>query len=127
MKRKSKSRRKRPHVPTLAEKRKANKAFRELLRRKPDLDVLMRAMKRYFAECARSRSHPAKERELALNVSRVLTRAAKVLGSEFAGNRWMITPQPALGNRMPWSLLRSERGRKKITELLVGIAAGNFQ
>jgi putative toxin-antitoxin system antitoxin component (TIGR02293 family) len=52
-------------------------------------------------------------------------RATDVIGADRI-SRWMQTPIPSLNNEAPYSLLRTEAGRKRVGDTLTAIEHGIF-
>ena len=54
----------------------------------------------------------------------VVARATEVLGSRAAAQRWLTRPNPALGGRLPLSLLDTSLGWEHVKQLLGRIEHG---
>ena len=48
----------------------------------------------------------------------ILKKAAYVLGDEAEAQRWLASPAPGLGYRVPVGVMLTEKGRQKVYELL---------
>lgn len=68
----------------------------------------------------------ADETERAFRAYRVFTRAQAVLGSEEGARQWLRTPQRALGERTPLSLLVRDVGAHEVVNLLGAIEDGGY-
>lgn len=61
-----------------------------------------------------------------LRASQMLTIAADVLGSEDAANRWLSSPNRALGGVVPLSLCDGNKGSEEVEAILRRIEYGVF-
>ncbi len=68
----------------------------------------------------------ANETERAFRAYRVLLRACQVLESEESARAWMVTPQQALGERTPLSLLVRDVGTEEVLNVLSAIEDGGY-
>lgn len=68
----------------------------------------------------------ADETERGFRVYRVLRRASDVLGNKEAAASWMNTPQKALGEQTPLSLLVRDVGTEEVLNVLTAIQYGVY-
>ncbi|MDO8595689.1 MAG: DUF2384 domain-containing protein, partial [Sulfuricaulis sp.] len=66
------------------------------------------------------------ETERGFRVYRVLRRATEVLGSAEAARSWMNTPQKALGEKTPLSLLARDVGTEEVLNVLTAVEYGVY-
>lgn len=68
----------------------------------------------------------ADETERAFRAYRVLIRARQVLEDDESARAWMVTPQRALGERTPLSLLVRDVGADEVMNVLNAIEDGGY-
>jgi putative toxin-antitoxin system antitoxin component (TIGR02293 family) len=68
----------------------------------------------------------ADETELTYRTYRVFVRTREVLGGDEAARQWLVTPQRALGDRTPLSLLQRDVGAQEVLNLLGAIEDGGY-
>jgi putative toxin-antitoxin system antitoxin component (TIGR02293 family) len=68
----------------------------------------------------------ADETERGFRVYRVLRRASDVLGDKEAAASWINTPQKALGDQTPLSLLVRDVGTEEVLNVLTAIRYGVY-
>jgi putative toxin-antitoxin system antitoxin component (TIGR02293 family) len=74
----------------------------------------------------RTRRLTADETERSFRVYRVLRRATDVLGDAASAKAWMNTPQRALGEKTPLSLLVRDVGTEDVLNVLGAIEDGGY-
>ena len=68
----------------------------------------------------------ADETERGFRVYRVLQRAALTFGNKDAARSWMTTPQKALGEKTPLSMLARDVGTEEVLNVLTAIRYGVY-
>lgn len=62
-----------------------------------------------------------------MNVDRIRTRAIEVLGDQAEAERWLESPKPALGGRIPLDVAQQgEEGERQVMDLLGRLEYGIF-
>jgi putative toxin-antitoxin system antitoxin component (TIGR02293 family) len=69
---------------------------------------------------------PAEESDRLARLSRVMHLAQDVLGNSDSAREWMTTPNPSLGNCVPYKLCTTDTGTVEVERLLHKIEFGVF-
>jgi len=66
------------------------------------------------------------ESDRVLRLMRILSQTESLYGSRERALKWLRHPNPRLGNRSPFELLKTDAGNRIVEELLVQIDEGMF-